>query len=113
MTAPVGTIPSSQQSLQAVTQTFLCCQLSFHSGHWTSPDIQNKKNTGRDVKLSIVPMDGMHMRFALMLRVAWELYLRYGKDVNLGHIISSMPLNHGVFRPFNTKHPHQRWPATG
>ena len=25
-----------------------------------------------------------HMRFALMLRVAWELYLRQGKDGNFG-----------------------------
>ena len=27
-------------------------------------------------------MDGNHMRFALMLRVAWELYLRHGKNVH-------------------------------
>jgi len=32
----------------------------------------------------MVPMDGMHMRFALMLRVAWELYLSREKDVNFG-----------------------------
>lgn len=31
----------------------------------------------------------------------------------MGHIISSVPLNQGVFRPFNTRHPHQRWPTTG
>ena len=38
---------------------------------------------GRDDN-SVVPMVGIHMRFALMLRVAWELYLRHGKDVNFG-----------------------------
>ena len=27
-------------------------------------------------------MDGNHMRFSLMLRVAWELYLRHGKNVH-------------------------------
>lgn len=27
---------------------------------------------------------GTHMRLALMLRVAWELYLSEGEDVNFG-----------------------------
>jgi len=49
-------------------------------------------NTGHDGKLSVVPMDGMHMRFALMLRMAWELYLSHGKDVNFGDISSVMYL---------------------
>lgn len=37
-------------------------------------------NTGWE----IVPIDGIHMRFSLILRVAFELCLSYGKDVNFG-----------------------------
>ena len=38
-----------------------------------------------------------------MLRVAWELYLMVGmgKMLILGHIVSSVPKNHGVFRPLS------------
>ena len=43
----------------------------------------------------------------------WEWRGSWWGDVNLGHIISSVPLNHRVFWPFNTRHPHKRWPATG
>ena len=66
---------------------------------------------GRDDN-SVVPMVGIHMRFALMLRVAWELYLRHGKDVNLG--IHQYTFESGAVSAFqHFLHPHQRWPATG
>lgn len=44
------------------------------------------------------------MSSTLMLRVTGELYLSYWKGVNLRRIISSVPLNHGVFWLFNTRH---------
>ena len=46
-----------------------------------------------------MPIDGTHMS----LRVAWELYLMVGigKMLILGHIVSSVPKNHGVFRPLS------------
>ena len=54
------------------------------------------------------PRDGMvtvrgaiggcsHLRSAVMWRVAWERYLRHGKDVIWGHIVSGVPLNQGLF----------------
>lgn len=58
-----------------------------------------------DGELSVVPVHDSHMRFALTLRVVWELYVSQdGKDVKfLGHI-------RGCFGwPFNTRHPYQEY----
>lgn len=69
--------------------------------------LKKTKQFGRDGKPSA-------MRLPLILRVAWELYISAMRRVYiLGHIISRVPSNHRVFRPLNTRHPRQRWPATG
>lgn len=42
-----------------------------------------------------------------MLVVAWKFYLQRGTDADLGHIISSVPLHHKVFRSSDTRHPQR------
>lgn len=75
-----------------------------HSWNSKRRDLFESWHTGHGlIILSTVPVDGIYTRFVLMLVVAWELYLYHGMDINLGHIISSVPLHHLVFKPFNTK----------
>lgn len=54
----------------------------------------NHDTHGHDLILSAVPEDGIYTRFSLMLIAAWELYLHHGMDINLGDIISHVPLHH-------------------
>ena len=56
------------------------------------------------LKLSIVPIDGMHSREICRYvdRVAWEVYfLDWVKMSILGHILSSVPSNQWGVSAFN------------